>query len=491
VGRSGCDAIRGCGSPYSKTTHSEKDLVKRYSLAFVAAMAAAGMSASSVSAAQPDLQGNSANLQPVRVAQATTMPPADFGSPPSGEYPILFNDHHVYSKPDRDRHGRVLAALVRGNEILVPLRSMFEQMGATVSYNPSSKTADVSKPGSDVKVTVGKPEVIINGESRPLDVPPEIYKGSVVVPVRVISEGMGAYVQWVPERKIVVVRYIAAPVPTPPPPPPPPPPTPAPPPPPPPPPPPTPAPTPPPPTRYYEHFIVGDYIVKPVAYNAFSNGQNTSTWGPSYAGRAAIEIPLGGLPVMVEGYAEQYAYTHPGGGAIAPNTPCDGFRAPAGNPACVTPIGFGSGSLWVPQFQAIDSDASVRAGIEILRPRIYVAGAYLWSSNNYGYPKMQGGGFGLEKLPDLDKAFSLFGSVYYFPTVSGNFTDPTTGTIFNVQDRFLQYQAGITYNLPFGFGKNTGIFIEAGFMGNQTINKQFLPSNGHESGGFGGIGIHF
>ena len=33
--------------------------------------------------------------------------------------------------------------------------------------------------------------------------------------------------------------------------------------------------------------------------------------------------------------------------------------------------------------------------------------------------------------------------------------------------------------------------IEAGFMGNQTINKQFLPNNGHQAGGFGGIGIHF
>ena len=204
--------------------------------------------------------------------------------------PILFNDHHVYTKPDRLKENRVLAALVRGNEILVPLRSMFEQMGATVSYDPATKTADVSKPGSDVKVTVGKPEVIINGESRPLDVPPEIYKGAVVVPVRVISEGMGAYVQWVPEKKVVVVRYVAAPVPTPPPPPPPPP-TPA----------PTRPPTPrptalrrrrrrrrrrshavtPPPPRMYEHFIVGDYICKPQVYNQLSNGSNTSTWGPS------------------------------------------------------------------------------------------------------------------------------------------------------------------------------------------------------------------
>jgi hypothetical protein len=113
---------------------------------------------------------------------------------------------------------------------------MFEQMGGTVSYDSSTKTATVSKPGAQVVVTVGKPEVIINGESRPLDVPPIIYQGVVLVPVRVISEGMGGYVQWVPDRHIVVVRYIppqpppteAPPPPAPPPPPPPPPPSPTP-----------------------------------------------------------------------------------------------------------------------------------------------------------------------------------------------------------------------------------------------------------------------
>ena len=43
----------------------------------------------------------------VQVADAM----ADFGTPPSGEVPILFNDHHVYAKPDTLRQGRVLAAI--------------------------------------------------------------------------------------------------------------------------------------------------------------------------------------------------------------------------------------------------------------------------------------------------------------------------------------------------------------------------------------------
>src|ERR1700722_10928616 len=64
----------------------------------------------------------------------------DLGSPPSGEYPIFFNDHTVYAKPDILKQNRVLAALVRNRVIYVPLRSMFEQMGATVTLSDDGKT---------------------------------------------------------------------------------------------------------------------------------------------------------------------------------------------------------------------------------------------------------------------------------------------------------------------------------------------------------------
>jgi hypothetical protein len=151
-----------------------------------------------------------AETQATPVAQTGSPPAANFGAPPSGQIPILYNDRHVYANPDVLKQGRVLAAFVRGGTIYIPLRSMFEQMGATVSYDTSSQTATVSKPGAEVQVTVGKPEVIINGESRPLDVAPIVYQGVVLVPVRVISEGMGAYVQWVPDRRLVVVRYLPA-----------------------------------------------------------------------------------------------------------------------------------------------------------------------------------------------------------------------------------------------------------------------------------------
>jgi hypothetical protein len=408
------------------------------------------------------------------------MPPADFGTPPSGEVPILFNDHHVYSKPDRLKQNRVLAALVRGNEILVPLRSMFEQMGATVSYDPASKTADVSKPGSDVKVTVGKPEVVINGESRPLDVPPEIYKGAIVVPVRVISEGMGAYVQWVPEKKVVVVRYVAAPVPTPPPTAPPTaPPTPKPaPPPPPPPPPPTPSPAPTAKPVHYEHFIVGDYVFHPKVYNEFSGGITGNN--SSYAVRGAVEFPAFGLPWMVEGDYRNYAYQH--NGTVPPD--------PSGY---VNVIGYqlyppGTGSTFVPGFTARDTDIDGRLGFKVVDPRIYVGVGYLSRSENYGYPRQGGVGFGIEKLPDLDQPFSVYGSVWYYPSVSANYTDPVFGTgQFAYRD--LKYQVGATYTL--GSFTGFGIFLDGGYLGDSLRSKSLAPSDSTHGGAYLGLGLKF
>ncbi|MDQ6929797.1 MAG: copper amine oxidase N-terminal domain-containing protein [Candidatus Eremiobacteraeota bacterium] len=464
--------------------------MKRLSTGVLTVLVAAGLGLNAVAA--PSAHAAKGNIGSQVLAQATmaptpaamAMPAANFGAPPSGQIPILFNDHHVYAKPDKLKAGRVLAALVRGGTILIPLRSMFEQMGATVSYNAGSRTVDVSKPGSDVKVTVGKPEVVINGESRPLDVPPEIYQGHVVVPVRVISEGMGAYVQWVPEKKLVVVRYVTA---TPPPPPstttPAPVSTPV----------PTPAPA---KVPYLDKFIVGDYLLNPKVYNEFDPGIKQPN-DSSYAVRGAIEIPLLGLPFMLEGDYRQIGYQHnqsifPASGpasvncASPPNALIPGQVPGNGDPGCVTVIG-ANGQTFVPNFSPRDYDFDGRLGLKILDPRVYIGVGYMYRTGNYGYPRLNGVGVGLEKLPDLDQPFSVFGSAYYYPNVRGTCgTDVCPTGPYTLAYNIFKYQIGATYN----FG-NSPIFIEGGFLGDRGRNKSNAPSDFTHNAGFIGLGIHF
>ncbi len=441
--------------------------MKRLSTGFLALLMAAGLGLNAVAAQTGASHGN-IGTNAIAQDQSGTMaaPPANFGSPPSGQIPILYNDHHVYSKPDVLKQGRVLAALVRGGTLLIPLRSMFEQMGATVSYDAGSKTATVSKPGAQVQVTVGKPEVVINGESRPLDVPPMIYQGNILVPVRVISEGMGAYVQWVPDQHVVVVRYIP---PTPPP---------------------TPAPTatpvpPPPPTPtpapivkpYQDLFVAGDYIISPKVYDEFSPGNpgSNTNGGFSYRLHGAAEFNLFNLPWMLEGDYRQYNFPHYTGE--------------------VTAIG-GLFQTVVPAFTVRDYDLDARLGLKVLNPRIYIGVGYMWRSNNAGYPSLSGFGFGVEKLPDLDHAFSVYGSAYYYLSVRGalyqNSTTPAFGCTpaspcnYNVGYSILRYDFGVLYSF-----QNTPLFIEGGFLGDRGWNQMTAPAPFSENGPYVGIGLKF
>ena len=446
--------------------------MKRLSTGALTAILIAGLGLTAVAA--PSGQASLGNIGHQLIAQASPAPAMQFGSPPSGQIPILFNDHHVYSRPDVLKQGRVLAALVRGGTILIPLRSMFEQMGATVSYDAGSKTVDVTKAGSDVKVTLGVPQVVINGETRPLDVPPMMYQGQILVPVRVISEGMGAYVQWVPDKRLVVVRYLPA---TPPPPPS------------------TPAPTPAPVVTatpapivlpFEDHFIAGDYILSPKVYNEFSPG---NTGNSSYAVRGAWEFSMFNLPWMVEGTLEKWQYPHNVDNRFGASCLVGLPGSSAGTQGCVTVIG-NYGQTYVPAFTVNEWNGDGRLGLKIADPRIYLNVSYMTHTGNYGYPATSGVGFGLEKLPDLDQTFSLYGSAEYYPSVSGTYTVPSgglTGTKFNLSYRVLRYQIGATV----GFGKTFPVFLDLGFIGDRGSNKTNAPVDYTHNGAYVGLGIHF
>jgi hypothetical protein len=225
---------------------------------------------------------------------------------------------------------------------------------------------------------------------------------------------------------------------------------------------------------------VGDYVFHPKVYNEFSNGivGNNS----SFAARGAIEFPAFGLPWMVEGDYRSYAYQH--NGSFPAGTSA---AAVPGDPGNVTVIG-GQGQVYVPGFTARDTDIDGRFGYKVVDPRIYVGIGYLSRSENYGYPRQNGFGFGIEKLPDLDQAFSVYGSVWYYPSVSANFTDPTFGSgQFSYRD--LKYQVGATYTL--GSFTGFGIFLDGGYLGDSLRGKSLAPSDSTHSGAYLGLGLKF
>ena len=83
------------------------------------------------------------------------------------------------------------------NRLLVPLRSIFEALGATVDYKEDTRTILAVKDDARVVLNIGSKEADISGKQTLLDVPPKEIAGRVLVPLRFVSEALGANVDYV------------------------------------------------------------------------------------------------------------------------------------------------------------------------------------------------------------------------------------------------------------------------------------------------------
>lgn len=79
---------------------------------------------------------------------------------------------------------------------LVPVRAIFEAIGATVTWDADTRTATGIRGDIIVSVQIDNTIAYVNGEPRVLDVPAQIINGRTMVPARFISESMGCDVTW-------------------------------------------------------------------------------------------------------------------------------------------------------------------------------------------------------------------------------------------------------------------------------------------------------
>lgn len=92
--------------------------------------------------------------------------------------------------------------------VLVPLRGVFEQMGATVNWNPSTRMVTAYRGGSEVDLRIGDRIASVNGSTMNLDVPAMIIGGSTMVPIRFVSEALGAQVGWMEANHLVTINTL-------------------------------------------------------------------------------------------------------------------------------------------------------------------------------------------------------------------------------------------------------------------------------------------
>lgn len=90
---------------------------------------------------------------------------------------------------------------------LVPMRAIFEALGATVEWDGETRTVISYDPVSEVSIVmqIGSNKMFVNDKSVELDVAAKIVNDRTVVPVRAIAEGMNSKVEWDGDTRTVIV----------------------------------------------------------------------------------------------------------------------------------------------------------------------------------------------------------------------------------------------------------------------------------------------
>ncbi|MBL0388458.1 peptidylprolyl isomerase [Tumebacillus sp. ITR2] len=89
---------------------------------------------------------------------------------------------------------------------LVPLRKIFEALGATVNWDEDTQTVTAVKDRNTIKLQIGSNTAHKNDQSLTLDVPAQVQNDRTLVPVRFVSEALGAYVYWHEDTQTVDIR---------------------------------------------------------------------------------------------------------------------------------------------------------------------------------------------------------------------------------------------------------------------------------------------
>jgi len=89
--------------------------------------------------------------------------------------------------------------------VLVPLRGVFEKLGATVAYDYNTRTVLAIKESTSVSLKLGSTTAAVNGQPENLSRPAQAVNGTTLVPLRFVSEALGAQVRWNDENQTVLI----------------------------------------------------------------------------------------------------------------------------------------------------------------------------------------------------------------------------------------------------------------------------------------------
>lgn len=99
--------------------------------------------------------------------------------------------------------------IIDNDRTLVPMRAIFEALGAEVEWDGETRTVTSVKGETEIKLTIDSPDMYVGDKLVTLDVPAKIVNDRTLVPVRAISEAMACKVDWDGENRQVIITTAA------------------------------------------------------------------------------------------------------------------------------------------------------------------------------------------------------------------------------------------------------------------------------------------
>jgi len=99
-----------------------------------------------------------------------------------------------------------VAPVIKNGRTLVPMRDIFEALNATVNWDAATRNITARRGSTDVWLQIGNRSAKVNNQAVRLEQAPMISGGSTLVPLRFVSEALGASVSWNGATELVSVN---------------------------------------------------------------------------------------------------------------------------------------------------------------------------------------------------------------------------------------------------------------------------------------------
>jgi N-acetylmuramoyl-L-alanine amidase len=89
-----------------------------------------------------------------------------------------------------------VSPILIGNTTMVPIRIISENLGAKVTWTQEESKVTIQKGLTQIILWINKKEALVNAKSYPLEEASQLIAGNTLVPVRLIAENLGLDVKW-------------------------------------------------------------------------------------------------------------------------------------------------------------------------------------------------------------------------------------------------------------------------------------------------------